>query len=214
LLDALESQDLPVLDLDTLLLPMTKRGVAITFDDGMRTVCTEALPMLCAHGAPAHLFLTTGVVGRTNRWKSQPANAPLFAMLKWSEVEMLQTKGVRVEAHTVNHPDLRWLSDEALREECEAADAAIATRLGVVPRYFAYPYGWSDRRIRDFTRSRYRGGLTGDLRILTSVEDMTALPRLDGYYLRHEMIFGGLEAPLARAFLALRRRLRQFRAKL
>jgi peptidoglycan/xylan/chitin deacetylase (PgdA/CDA1 family) len=214
LLDALESQDLPVLDLDTLLLPETKRGIAITFDDGMRTVLTEALPILRAHGAPSHLFLTTGVVGATNRWPSQPAKAPLFAMLQWSEIETLQREGVRIEAHTVNHPDLRRLSNGALREECEAADEAIAVRLGVAPRYFAYPYGLNDGRVRDFVRYRYRGSLTAELRPLTSEEDIAALPRLDTYYLRRNMVFGDLEALYTRAFLALRHRLRQLKAKL
>src|SRR5258707_8203499 len=73
LLLALQRSGIPLLDLDTLLRPQTKTGVALTFDDGMRSVFTEALPILGNHSAPAHLFLTTGGVGMTNRWPSQPA---------------------------------------------------------------------------------------------------------------------------------------------
>jgi peptidoglycan/xylan/chitin deacetylase (PgdA/CDA1 family) len=214
LLDALEHRNLPVLDLDTLLLAETKRGIALTFDDGIRTVFTEALPILRAHGVPAHLFLTTGVIGETNRWRGQPASAPVFTMLQWSEIEALQKGGIRIEAHTVNHPDLRQLSEEALLEECEAAEQMIAARLGRTPYYFAYPYGSSNARVRNFARSRYRGSLTTDLRPLSSEEDLAALPRLDSYYFRHHMIFGNLEAPRARALLGLRRVLRQLKAKL
>lgn len=211
LLDAFERCEIPILDLDALLQPDTPRGVVLTFDDGMRTVFTEALPILRSHSAPAHLFLTTGVVGATNRWPGQPASAPLFEMLQWSEIEALQGSGVRIEAHTVRHPDLRQLSDAALRDECEGADETVAAKLGVRPRYFAYPYGLSDARVRAFARQRYCGSLTTDLRMLRRDEDKAALPRLDTYYLRHDMIFRDLQALHSRSYLGLRRALRLLR---
>jgi peptidoglycan/xylan/chitin deacetylase (PgdA/CDA1 family) len=154
LLLALQLSGIPLLDLDTLLRPQTKTGVALTFDDGMRSVFTEALPILRSHSAPAHVFLTSGVVGLTNRWPSQPTATPLFEMLRWREIEALQDAGVHIEAHTESHPDLRRLSDDALREECERADETIASVLGIRPRYFAYPYGFNDTRVRSFTRER------------------------------------------------------------
>lgn len=211
LLDALERCDIPILDLDTLLQADTPHGIALTFDDGMRTMFTEALPILRRYSAPAHLFLTTSVVGATNRWPGQPAGAPLFEMLQWSEIEALQEAGVRVEAHTACHPDLRQLSNAALRDECESADEIIASRLGVRARYFAYPYGLSDARVRAFAGQRYCGSLTTDLRRLRRDEDKAALPRLDTYYLRHDMIFRDLHALHSRAYLGLRRALRLLR---
>src|SRR6202051_3716135 len=68
LLEALERSHIPVMDLDTLLRPATQCGVALTFDDGIRSVFTDALPILRSRCVPAHLFLTTGYVGLTNRW--------------------------------------------------------------------------------------------------------------------------------------------------
>ena len=158
LLLALQRSGIPLLDLDTLLRPQTKTGVALTFDDGMRSVFTEALPILRSHSAPAHVFLTTGVVGMTNRWPSQPAAAPLFEMLRWREIEALQQcRDPHRGAYGESHPDLRQLSDDALRAECERADETIASILGVRPRYFAYPYGLNDTRVRSFARERYVG---------------------------------------------------------
>ena len=61
---------------------------------------------------------------------------------------MLQASGFRIEAHTANHPDLRSLSDAEIEAEMEAADAAIEARLGRRPRFFAYPYGYHDSRVR------------------------------------------------------------------
>jgi peptidoglycan/xylan/chitin deacetylase (PgdA/CDA1 family) len=176
-------------------------------------VFLEVLPILRSYSVPAHLFLTTGFVGLTNRWPSQPGSAPVFEMLRWSEVEALQRAGMRIEAHTASHPDLRHLSEAAVRVECESADETIASRLGIRPCYFAYPYGHSTAWVRSFARYRYHGSVTVDLRMLEREEDKAALPRLDAYYLRREIIFGDLQSPRTRAFLAFRRALRTFRNK-
>jgi peptidoglycan/xylan/chitin deacetylase (PgdA/CDA1 family) len=212
LLIALRRSGIPLLDLDTLLRRETKTGVALTFDDGMRSVFTEALPILRGHAAPAHLFLTTGVVGMMNRWPSQPSATPLFEMLRWREIEALHDAGIHIEAHTVTHPDLRQLSDDALWAECDRADETIASTLGVRPRYFAYPYGFNDKRLRSFARGRYVGSVTADVRILRRTEDPAALPRLETYYLRKDFLFRNLQFPTTHAYIALRRAFRRFRS--
>jgi peptidoglycan/xylan/chitin deacetylase (PgdA/CDA1 family) len=212
LLFALQRSAIPLLDLDTLLRPETKTGVALTFDDGMRSIFTEALPILRSHSAPAHLFLTTGVVGMINRWPSQPPVAPLFEMLRWQEIEALQGAGIRIEAHTVSHPDLRQLSDDALWAECDRADETIRSMLGIRPRYFAYPYGFNDTRVRSFARERYVGSVTADVRTLRQNEDLAALPRLETYYFRKEFLFHNLQSPAIHAYIALRRAFRRLRS--
>ena len=213
LLDAFERCGIPILELDRLLRPDTPSGVALTFDDGIRTVFTVALPILRSHSAPAHLFLTTGFVGTTNCWPGQPRSTPVFEMLRWSEIEALQGMGMRIEAHTASHPDFSELSDAAVRAECESADETIVSRLGVRPRYFAYPYGRNNARVRAFARNRYAGSLTTDLRMLCDKEDASALPRLNAYYLRHKLIFDDLRSLRTYVFLAFRHVLRELRGK-
>ena len=211
LLEALQHANLPVCDLDTLLAPTTNRGVAFTFDDGMRSVFTHALPILRDHAAPAHLFLTTGAVGGNNRWSTQPAKAPCFDMLNWDEIEKLQQAGVRMESHTHSHPDLRDLDERSIAAECNEADRIIEERLGRRPRYFAYPYGFRSARACDYARGRYRASVTIELREIKGNEDPAALPRLDTYYLRAPWVFRRLDAGLPRAYLALRGVLRRLR---
>lgn len=211
LLDAFERRGIPVLDLDKLLRPDTSCGVALTFDDGFRTVFTEALPILRSHAAPAHLFLTTGFVGMTKHWSGHPKATSVSEMLRWSEIEALQEIGVRIEAHTATHPDFCQLSDAAVAAECESADETIVSRLGARPRYFAYPYGRSNARVRAFTRSRYAGSFTTDLRMLRHHEDTADLPRLDVHYLRHRLFFDDLRALRTQVFLTFNRAIRQLR---
>ena len=209
LLTALERCAVPVLDLDTLLLPATPRGVALTFDDGIRSVFTAALPVLRNRGAPAHLFLTTDAVGGTNRWPSQPATAPTFEMLRWPEVEALHRAGIRIEAHTATHPDLRTLEDAAVAEECARADASIERRLGRRPRFFAYPYGYNDARVRAVAGARYRACLTTEMRCLGGEEVPAALPRLDSHYLRSGWVLRNPTGLSSRFYLAARGALRR-----
>jgi peptidoglycan/xylan/chitin deacetylase (PgdA/CDA1 family) len=213
LLNAFERGGIPILELDELLRPETQCGVAITFDDGMRTVLTEALPILRSHSAMAHLFLTTGFVGMSKPRPGQARPALDFQMLRWSEIEVLQSMGMRIEAHTASHPDLRQLTDDAVWAECEIADETIVATLGVRPRYFAYPYGRSDARVRAFARKRYAGSFTTDLRMLRDDEDKAELPRLDAFYLRHQLIYDDLRSLHTRSFLAFRRALRKLRSQ-
>lgn len=211
LLVGLERSKVPLLDLDTLLDPATKLGVALSFDDGLRSIHSAALPILRAHRAPAHLFLTTGYVGGANCWPSQPSHAPVFPMLQWSEVEDLHGVGVRIEGHTRSHPDLCRLAEAAALEECAAADSLIEQRLGRAPRYFAFPYGRHNRRLRLLLGARYRALLTTRLQPLRESGDLTALPRLDSYYLRPSWLQRRPCGLLARGYLALRGSLRVLR---
>lgn len=213
LLDGLRRAALPLVELGDLLAHPAAPGVALTFDDGMRSVVTEALPVLRHHGAPAHLFLTTGAVGGTNRWPSQPANAATFDMLSWSEVESLHHAGMRIEGHTVQHPDLRTLADAAVLDECEGADRVITERLGRAPQFFAYPYGYYDGRVRQLLAGRYRACLTAEFSMLRPDDEMTDLPRIDSHYLRPNWLLGDPFGAASRAYLGLRGVVRRLRGK-
>jgi peptidoglycan/xylan/chitin deacetylase (PgdA/CDA1 family) len=174
----------------------------------MRSVFTAGLPVLRDYGTPAHLFLTTDVVGGTNRWGSQPANAPTFEMLRWQEIEALQRAGFRIEAHTASHPDLRTLNESAVIAECERANETIERRLGRRPRFFAYPYGYYNARIRAIAGARYRACVTTEFRPLRGDDAPAALPRLDSYYLRSAWVLRNLAGWRGSIYLGLRGALR------
>ncbi len=211
LIRTLAESTLPAFDLDTLLDPRTPQGFALTFDDGVASVFTQALPILKDYRVPAHLFLTTGSLGGNNRWPGQPGNAPIFEMLDWDQVEACHAGGLCVEAHTVTHPDLRHLTDTAIEAECAGADEVIKSRLGRQPAYFAYPYGYSDARVRQLAAARYRGCVTTTLRPLRSIEDPAALPRIDAYYLRSPRVYQSMTTTSTRAYFAVRSILRTLR---
>lgn len=187
--------------------------VALCFDDGMRSVCDAALPVLRDEGATATLFLTTGAVGKDNGWPGQPEGIPRLPMLSWPQVEALHAAGWAVEAHTVHHPDLRLLDDAALEAELVDAADEIEQRLGRRPRAFAYPYGFFDERVAERVGRHYATAFTTRMAPLDAggVERLR-VPRLDSYYLRPRWLQGRAASPWARRWLELRRRLRAWRA--
>lgn len=210
LLGELDARNIPVMTLDTLLDPQTRQGVAITFDDGMKSVCTNALPVIRDHGVSAHMFLATGVIGE-EPWPRQAGGEPTFEMLDWSEIEKLHDAGVLVESHTHSHPDMRTLTSEQIEEECTKADELIEKRLGRRPDYFAYPFGYHNKKVRDLVRPRYKATVTTELRRLGSEEDNAALPRLDTYYLQSGVYIRNIDSPLLRGYLAVRNILRTWK---
>jgi len=210
LLDELDARKIPVLGLDALLNPLTRRGVAITFDDGMKSVYKNALPVIRDHGVSAHLFLATGAVG-DEPWPRQPGNGPGFEMLDWAEIETLHDAGVMVESHTHSHPDMRTLTPGQVEEECTRADELIEKRLGRRPDYFAYPFGYHNKEVRDLVRPRYKATVTTELRRLGSEEDSAALPRLDTYYLQSAVSIRNIDSLLLRGYLAVRNILRTWK---
>ncbi len=208
LLAELAKKAIPICDLDTLLKSDATNGIAITFDDGMKSVYQNALPILQAYQVPAHVFLTTGFIGGDCGRGQQHANVPSFEMLSWKEVEALHLAGVHIEGHTHTHPDMRSLTGDQIAEECGRADEMITSRLGRKPRYFAYPFGYHNRMARDFVRGCYSGSVTTELRKLGVDEDTAVLPRLDAYYLRSRTHIRLIDSPVMHIYLMLRNKMR------
>lgn len=211
LLKSLRRQDIPVLSLDQLLSSPDRAGVVLTFDDGMRSVYQNALPIMRYYDVPAHLFLTTSVVDSNEPWPRQPCAIPSFDMLSWGEIEQLHDGGVFIDAHTSSHPDIRSLGLEQIQEECDRVDQALENRLGRRPEYFAYPFGYHNATSREYIRNHYRAAVTTELRYLSAQEDLAALPRLDSYYLQQTLAQDHLNSVPLKGYLWLRWLLRSWR---
>ncbi|GAA2437964.1 polysaccharide deacetylase family protein [Streptomyces glaucus] len=127
--------------------PLPPRPVLITFDDGYEGVHRHALPVLAKHGFPATLFVSTG-------WLRGPydTGGGLDTMLDWDQVRELAGAGVEIGGHSHTHPQLDQLDDGRLRSELILCKEIVSDQLGTVPASFAYPYGYSSRRVRQAVR--------------------------------------------------------------
>ncbi|WP_369380292.1 polysaccharide deacetylase family protein [Streptomyces sp. cg36] len=127
---------------------LPRRPVLITFDDGYEGVHRHALPVLAQHGFAATLFVSTGWLRGAHE-----RGGALDTMLDWNQVRELAGAGLEIGGHSHTHPQLDQIDDERLRFETLRCKEIVAEELGTAPVSFAYPYGYSSRRVRRAVRS-------------------------------------------------------------
>jgi peptidoglycan/xylan/chitin deacetylase (PgdA/CDA1 family) len=129
--------------------------LAVTFDDGCRSVVERALPILDALGLPGTIFVPTDFVGSSepmrwpgiDRWTGTPYEDELRCVT-WEQLRGLRDQGWEIGSHTRSHPHLTDLGDAALRGELVESRERCASELGAPCVALAYPYGDQDERIR------------------------------------------------------------------
>lgn len=97
---------------------------------------------------------------------------------------------VHFGAHTVNHVNLRRVSNDRLRQEIDQSAVAIERYVGQRPRSFSYPYGWptavGKRETVAVEDAGFDVGVTTQPGVLSggSLQSVMRLPRvsLNGYY--------------------------------
>lgn len=130
------------------------RYVAVTFDDGCRSVFDVARPVLDRFGVVGTVFVPTQYIGAERpmswrgieQWTGTPHEQELLPM-SWEEAGELAEAGWEIGSHTVSHPHLTELSDERLRTELLDSRVHCERMLGSECRSLAYPYGDHDDRV-------------------------------------------------------------------
>lgn len=192
--------------------PLPANLIALTFDDGYRSVYTVALPELRRRGFPATVFVTTGHCGGWNDWPGEGQHAPRREMLAVEEIRALHEAGLNIGAHSVTHPRLPALPMAAAVREIEDSRRWLEERLSSPIGRFAYPYGAANQALRDHVASRFELACTTELRLVRRGDDRHALPRIDAFYLDGVLRLGGIDTAAAALYLRLRRALRRLRA--
>jgi peptidoglycan/xylan/chitin deacetylase (PgdA/CDA1 family) len=130
------------------------RTVAVTFDDGYRSVLQLGLPILQELGWPATIFVPTNFIGidrpmswpGIERWLGGAHERELLP-LAWDELETLASHGWEVGSHTCSHPRLTELDDRTLARELSGSKASCELHLERPCSSLAYPYGDVDTRV-------------------------------------------------------------------
>lgn len=129
-------------------------AIAITFDDGFRSVLTDALPVLERFGTPATVFVTTRWLIDPSAQPADPtdhfaaASAPTLELLSEADVAELGRRGFEVGSHGHTHADLGRASASIAEADLRASRDALAEILGRPPRFLAWPYGSSSNESR------------------------------------------------------------------
>lgn len=148
-------------------VPLPRRPVVITFDDGFKSCIEHAVPQLEAFGFSAIFFVVAGLVGATSRWLRPELGCEL-PLADWAALRSLLDRGFECGAHSVTHPHLPQLSAEVCRHELVESKRIIEEQLGQEVAHMSYPYGDYNPGIRSMvqdigyrTACSTRGGLSG-----------------------------------------------------
>jgi peptidoglycan/xylan/chitin deacetylase (PgdA/CDA1 family) len=152
------------------------RTIVLTFDDGYEDFHSQAMPLLERYGFTATVFITTGWV--------KDAGPPLGQkrpgrMLSWSQITEAAHAGIEIGGHSLHHPELDRLPEKLLRDELYTSRAQIEEKLGTQVTGLAYPFGYSNVRVRRAAREiGYDYGCAVSNMMVGPEPDLFALPRL------------------------------------
>jgi glycosyltransferase involved in cell wall biosynthesis/peptidoglycan/xylan/chitin deacetylase (PgdA/CDA1 family) len=131
--------------------PLPRRPVLLTFDDGYADLVGLARDVLRPRAIEALAFVVTSSGLDTNEW-DQAYGAKTINLLSAKERIDLASMGVEIGSHSRTHREMPLLEGpEQTDEAASSADDLVVSGLPR-PRFFAYPFGFSDEGSKDAVR--------------------------------------------------------------
>ncbi len=162
----------------------------LSFDDGLRNICTNATPVLSDMGVPALFFVASAIVGAdwhaAKRYCLDKLDLPApVEVATWDDLAEAASSGVvEIGSHTRTHARFSELSDdpERLADEIAGSKEEIEGRLGTACRYIAWPFGArrdaDEASLQAAGKAGYKacfGGYRGTVQ--PGVTDLFSIPR-------------------------------------
>jgi len=118
--------------------------VIITFDDGYRSIYSEAFPRLKKRKWPFTVFINT-----------QPHDEKKPLYMQWEQLREMTKHGATIANHSDSHPHMiRRGSQESYKaweqwreQQIDFAEKRIKKEIGSSPKMFAYPFGEYDQAL-------------------------------------------------------------------
>ena len=143
---------------------MPERPVVVSFDDGLQSQYSEALPALKDMGWPAVLNLKL--------------NSLAQGELDDAMVRRMIEAGWEIDSHTVTHADVSKLDVAGLEREVTGSRRRLQQRFGVPADFFCYPAGSYDRQAVAAVRQAGYLGATTTKEGLASSEELYRMRRV------------------------------------
>lgn len=156
--------------------------VALTFDDGYRSVYSVAAPILKKLDFPATVYLNTAMIGDEFHRLSDVAlgHYPDEEFLTWREVAELERDRWTIGSHGVDHVDLTALERAEALTQLTDSCRAIDERIGRAERGFCYTWGLFSNAIELLVaEAGYKYAVAAIHSPLRKASRFFSLPRID-----------------------------------
>ena len=131
------------------------RYVAVTFDDGYKTLLDYAIPELAERNIPATIFVVTGVLGMAPNWQDYSGGTDCAMSETLMTVEQLRAISsdlIQIGSHTLSHPMLPLLPEDEVRRELLVSRIVLEEILSQKVNLFSFPYGAFDPKLISLCR--------------------------------------------------------------
>lgn len=147
--------------------PVDINWIAITFDDGYRSVYEYAFPMLKKRGWPFTIFVNPDMV------------KPSKLYMDWQQLNEVAQFGATIANHTLKHENLikDELSIEAIKQNLLSAEQKILERTGQSHKMLAYPFGEYDQDVKQLLKQLGFIGFAQHSGAINETSDILALTR-------------------------------------
>ncbi len=148
--------------------------VIITFDDGYRSIYTEAYPRLKKRKWPFTVFINT-----------QPHDEKNPRYIQWDELREMAKNGATIANHSDTHPHMiRRGKDETAKawedwrgRQIDFAEKRIKKEIGKSHKLFAYPFGEYDRALQQMLERKGYLAFGQQSGPVASTSEPQAIPR-------------------------------------
>ncbi len=150
-------------------------AVAITIDDGCKSVATRAVPIMSRLGCKATVFVTTDPAAYVFQ-----TGGPEQSRLSDAELASLDPNLFEIGAHGHTHRPLTTLPDAELAVELQTCRERLERVTGRPVTSLAVPGGWYDRRVARAARAAgFEAVVVSEPGLIRPGSDVLRLPRLN-----------------------------------
>jgi len=142
------------------------KWVVLTIDDNFKSFYKNGFAIFKKYNYPFSLFVYV---------KSTEKKYPDYT--SWKELKDIAKYG-DVEFHSYSHPHMTHKSDDFLRKDFKKGLKLFEKHMGYKPKYFAYPYGEFDDRVKNVSKEfGFEAILAQNIGAVSNKSDIFSLDR-------------------------------------
>jgi len=166
-------------------LPLPKKPIVLTFDDGYLNIYNYAYPILQEFGMKAVIFVLGDRSRKNNDWGYEE---PVVQLLEGRHILEMHLAGFEIGSHSLTHVRLTVAPPEVTWKEIYYSRMTLESLLNSPVRTFSYPYG----RLNDTVKK-----MVADAGYLTGCGVYTGPPEFyaDQYDIRRITIYNRTGVP-------------------